>query len=482
MELYLSPKVVGKGPKARTACGSSAYRSCDKIIDNTGRVHDYRHKGGYVAGDIELPEGAPSELRDRQTLWSRHEKKDIRKDAELFREITVALPNELDHVGAGNVMRELSKILTDKGMCVQWDIHDTTKEGQRNLHGHMMVTMRELLPDGTFGNKNRSWNKYNGGLNVAEILRPEAARLMNEELARIGSSERVEHKSFADRGIDKIPTQHVGVEATAMERKGIKTVKGNRNRYIEWLNQIHAENLRQVEAQTRSGKLEDMISGARAQQDGHEAFKDWDALFAMLRDTRRCRAAMNSELGKISKVISAYEEGNKSYLQWAGCDPESELQRETLRTMQNDLRIKIKEMDITETFLLDSKELYKAHNRAVYTAKKVAWDQYQMDRNRHWMSYCVERLSRLEDYMDYLNNSISLFDVVFNTDEWKNYQTKMGELQLQRIKLKEIYARNRAELKQRKSDLKEHKKEAKKARKEDRKLHVEKAKKDQPER
>lgn len=468
MELYLSPKVVGKGPKGRTACGSSAYRSCDRIIDNTGRVHDYRHKGGYVTGGIELPAGAPEDLRNRQTLWSRHEEKDVRKDAELFREITVALPNELDYEASASVIRQLAKPLTDRGMCVQWDIHDTTKEGQRNLHAHLMVTMRTLQPDGsTFGNKNRSWNRYNGGLNVADLLRPEAARLMNEELARIGSSERVEHESFADRGIDKIPTKHMGVEATAMERKGIKTNKGRRNRYIEWLNQIHAENLRQVETQTQSGRLEDLIAGARAQQGGNEAFKDWDALFAMLRDTRRCRAAMNSELGKLGKVISAYEEGNESYLRWAGCDPESESQKMTIQMMQNDLRIKIKEMDVTEAFLLDSKELYKAHNRAVYTAKKASWDQYQIDRNKRGMAYCTRRLESIQSYMDYLTRSISLFDMIFNTQEYKDYCATMADLRQQERQLREDYARNRANLKQAKKDIKVHQKEAKDAAREE---------------
>lgn len=467
MELYLSPKVVGKGPKGRTACGSSAYRSCDRIIDNAGHIHDYRHKGGYVTGGIELPAGAPEDLRNRQTLWSRHEEKDVRKDAELFREITVALPNELDYEASASVIRQLAKPLTDRGMCVQWDIHDTTKEGQRNLHAHLMVTMRTLQPDGTFGNKNRSWNRYNGGLNIADLLRPEAARLMNEELARIGSSERVEHESFANRGIDKIPTKHMGVEATAMERKGIKTNKGRRNRYIEWLNQIHAENLRQVETQTQSGRLEDLIAGARAQQGGNEAFKDWDALFAMLRDTRRCRAAMNSELGKLGKVISAYEEGNESYLRWAGCDPESESQRMTIQMMQNDLRIKIKEMDVTEAFLLDSKELYKAHNRAVYTAKKASWDQYQIDRNKRGMAYCTRRLESIQSYMDYLTRSISLIDIIFNTQEYKDYCATMADLRQQERQLREDYARNRANLKQAKKDIKVHQKEAKEAAREE---------------
>ena len=465
MELYLSPKVVGKGAKGRTACGSAASRSCERIVDNTGRVHNYTRKGGYVTGGVELPKGAPEELRDRQTLWSRHEKKDIRKDAELFREITVALPNELDYVANANVMRKLSQLLTDKGMCVQWDIHDTTKAEQRNLHGHMMITMRELLPDGTFGNKNRSWNKYNGGLNIAEILRPAAARLMNEELAKIGSAERVEHKSFADRGIDKIPTQHMGVAATAMERKGVETNKGNRNKYIKWLNEIHAENLRQVESQTSTGNLEDLIAGARAQQGGNEAFKDWDALFAMLRDTRRCRAAMNREAGKIGKVLSAYEKNDTRYLEWAGCEPGNDLQKLRLQEMQNDLRIAIKQMDVTEKLLLDSKDVYKAHNQVVYTSRKVDWDKYQIERNKRWMHSCLKRLESLESYADYLKRHITVFDAILNTGEWKRYCRTMNELQERREWLRESYAKTRAELKQHKADLKEHKKEAKQAKK-----------------
>lgn len=465
MEMHLGVDVVGKGPKGRTACGSAAYRSCQKIIDNAGRVHDYRRKGGYVIGGVELPEGASEELLDRQTLWRRHEEKDIRKDAELFREVTVALPNELDYIASANVIRSLAKLLTDRGMCVQWDIHDTTKEGQRNLHAHMMVTMRSLQLDGTFGNKNRSWNKYNGGLNIADLLRPEAARLMNEELAKIGSTEHVEHKSYVDRGIDKIPTKHIGVVATAMERKGKKTNKGRWNRYIDALNEIHAENMRQAESQTQLGSLEDLLEGARAQQGGNEAFKDWDALFAMLRDTRRCRAAMQTELKKIGKVVSAYERKDTGYLKWAGCDPDSQSQRETLEMMQNDLRIKIKEMDVTEDFILDSKELFKAHNRVAYIARKVAWDQYQMDRDKRWMSYCIKRLDSIDSYMEYLNRSVTLLDAILNTADWKKYCDTMGDLMAQRVKLQESYKQTRANLKQRKADLKEHKREAKIAKK-----------------
>lgn len=122
-------------------------------------------------------------------------------------------------------------------------------------------------------------------------------------------------------------------------------------------------------------------------------------------------------------------------------------------------------MDITEQMLLNSKDVYKAHNRAVYTADKVEWDKYQVDRNKRWMSYCIKRVKSLESYMSYLNRSISLFDVVFETDEWKKYRTKMDELQKQRSELKESFVKTRAELKKNKTDLKEHKKEAREAKK-----------------
>ena len=74
--------------------------------------------------------------------------------------------------------------------------------------------------------------------------------------------------------------------------------------------------------------------------------------------------------------------------------------------------------------------------------------------------------------MEYLNRSISLFDAIFNTDEWKKYQTTMNDLQRQRRDLKESYARTRAELKENKTNLKEHKKEAKAAEKAVRKVPV----------
>lgn len=481
MELHLEIKAVGKGAKGRTACGSSAYRACDRLIDNAGNVHDYSHKGGYVAGGIELPQGASEELRDRQTLWSRHEKRDVRKDAELFREITLALPNEFSYSSAEKAVRDLCGELTKLGMCVQWDIHDTSRvvnaEGKtvakgkvqegdghveiRNLHVHMMVTMRELLPDGTFGKKNRSWNRYNGGLNFAELLRPRAAEILNDELARNGSSEHVECESYADRGIDKIPQRHMGVAAAAMERRGVETAVGKRNRYIDWLNQIHAQNLREAESHKR--KLDSLIAKAQNTKDGQEVFKDWDALFALLRDIRRAKAALKSEQGKLAKVISAYEEGNNDYLKWTGFDPDNAALRLALRETQEENSIKICQLELAEELILDSKELFKAHNKVVYTSNKAAWDQYQIERKGRRLAHYQRRMKSLGNYASHLRREVSLLDALFNTAEYQEYLLKVRSLEAERAKVWEEYQRTKNDIQQHKQDLKQHKADLKDA-------------------
>lgn len=469
MELHMSHKVVSKGDRGRTACGSAAYRSCTKIVDNDGNVHDYDRKTGHVAGGIELPQGAPEELRDPQTLWQRHELKDVRKDAQLFREIDLAFPNEFSYSSCERLLRTLCTKLTGRGMCVQWDIHDVTnKEGQRNLHAHLMVTMRELLPDGTFGNKNRAWNKFNGGLNIAEILRPEAARLMNEELQRIGSAEHVEYESFADRGIDKIPTTHVGVVATAMENKGEATDRGTNRRYIEWLNEIHQENVKESKANIR--RLDALIQKAEQTEDGNEIYREWDAMFAYLRDVRRGRAAIAGELKRLDKVAAAYENEDRNYLIWAGCNPDNPSQELSVDHMRSELRKMDEELSYAEQMMLKHKGILKVHNQTIYISNKVEWDQYQLDRKKRSINYFIRRTKNLDSYIRHIRQNVSLFDVIFKTEEYQAYRDKLDELETQRGRLRAEYIKTREEIEQHKLDLKQHKKEAKEAKRAQKKI------------
>lgn len=301
MELHLSPKVVNKGPRGRTACGSAAYRSCSRIVDNNGIIHNFKRKAGYVTGGIELPAGAPSELRDPQTLWQRHEAKDVRKDAQLFREIEMAFPNELDTEAQIRIIKSLMQPLVDQGMCYQWDIHNAKKKNKpENKHVHIMLTMRELNADGTFGNKVREWNRFNGGMNIADLLRPEAARLMNVELQAIGSAERVEHESFESRGIDRVPTKHVGVAGIAMEQRGELSYRAEMRRITQELNNEH---ITYVERMKRLREARATLHNAISQRDGERA-----SLFDKINSAEKIASETASEEIKESVLEDVYQE------------------------------------------------------------------------------------------------------------------------------------------------------------------------------
>lgn len=212
----------------RTCTGSAAYRAGEKLTDLQGNVHDYTRKQNVVFSDIMLPKGASHKLKDRETLWNSSESAEKRKDAQLYRDTDVAFPNSFTYEDCIWCMRLFCyDNFTTKGMCVDYAIHDTTNpDGQRNLHGHIMLTMRDLNEDGlTFGKKNRSWNEHD----LEEVWRKDFCDIINIKL-REKEKEQWDHRSYKRQGKDIEPMKHEGVVATALKRKGkdMPVVKENR--------------------------------------------------------------------------------------------------------------------------------------------------------------------------------------------------------------------------------------------------------------
>ena len=75
------------------------------------------------------------------------------------------------------------------------------------------------------------------------IIRKRAAwaDACNRALERIGRPERIDHRSYVRQGVQKIPTVHMGVAATQIERRGLVTEKGTINREITAQNRLLKE-------------------------------------------------------------------------------------------------------------------------------------------------------------------------------------------------------------------------------------------------
>ena len=264
---HWTTKIVSRN-KGKTAVAASAYISGTKL-ENTwdGVTHDYTRKRHVIYTEVMLPPNAPPEYSDRYVLWNSVEWNETKGNAQLARSIEFALPAELSHEQNIALLRRfVQENFVDKGMCADVAFHD---KGDGNPHAHILLTMRPLTSDGKWGDKsrleyildadgNRIPAKQKGRWKTRKVYttdwddrgnavcwRAAAAVAINEALREAGFTQGfVDPRSYADQGVQRIPMVHEGPDARAMEKRGIPTEVGERNREIRQQNKL----LSQLEA------------------------------------------------------------------------------------------------------------------------------------------------------------------------------------------------------------------------------------------
>ena len=215
---HFSAKVIARA-NGSSALAAAAYRSASRLHDQRlDRHHDFSNKAGVVHSEILLPEGAPQEFADRATLWNAVERAELRKDAQLAREVEFAIPRELDQVEGIRLARDfVSNEFVSRGMIADLNVHwDMGADGQPKPHAHVMLTMREVGEDG-FGAKVRDWNRTD----LLEHWREAWAAHVNQRLAELDIDARVDHRSLEAQGIDLEPQHKIGPAASRMAGEGL---------------------------------------------------------------------------------------------------------------------------------------------------------------------------------------------------------------------------------------------------------------------
>lgn len=232
---HLSAKVISRG-KGQSAIASAAYRSGEKLHDErTGETKFYNRD---VQPDtlILAPSHSPEWVTDRERLWNEVEKAEKRVNSQLAREFEISLPRELSHAQQKELIKSYAQEqFVNQGMVADIAIH---RDDKNNPHAHVMLTTREISPDG-FTNKNRDWNNRK----QLENWREQWSLYANKTMEREGVNERIDHRSFKDQGKEELPTQHLGHQAHAMEQKGIRTERGDYNREVQAYNKELRQNI-----------------------------------------------------------------------------------------------------------------------------------------------------------------------------------------------------------------------------------------------
>ena len=402
-----------------SAVGASAYRS-GEILKNEydGITHDFTRKRGIVHTEILLPPHAPPDFADRSTLWNAVEKIEKAKNSQLAREIEVALPVELDREKQIQLVREYVQAnFVSDGMCADIAIHDK-KNG--NPHAHIMLTMRPLEQSGEWGAKSKKeyildkngqriklkngsfktrkvdltdWNDKD----KAELWRQAWADVTNKYLAGQNIPQRIDHRSYERQGVEQIPTVHMGVAATQMERRGIVTEKGGKNRLIREQNRLLKEVKRRI------AELGKWVKEKSAEKDNQSVnpfhsvpvhSPQPPTLLELLNTAMQQAGQPNSRYGKI-KDLKSFAKA-VSFLQGNSISTLSELQ-ETLTKMKKRYWNTNSEIKQTEKLLHERKELI---NQA---------ENYLQYREYH-KAYKQTKPKKQEDYAERYRTELALYD------------------------------------------------------------------------
>lgn len=262
---------------------------------------------------VSLPASAPERWRDRSTLWNEVERTESSARAQLCRRVEVALPVELARTAQIKLARGIAGYFVSQGMVVDACVHDAIDGHNPHLHmlmplracdgnGFLPKAVNEYLVRGASGDGRwmtaRELRVANGDANVwskvyryrhdgerlqltaseaedlggcrrlgktpvqrsrylvdwndhgkAEEWRASIAALCNGELTAAGKTERVDHRSYARRGVDKIPTQHEGPAAFAIECRARRLQSSRGRRYRP----VTARRLQNDRARRRNG-------------------------------------------------------------------------------------------------------------------------------------------------------------------------------------------------------------------------------------
>jgi Ti-type conjugative transfer relaxase TraA len=278
---HLHVKVIGR-KSGSSAVASAAYRSASRLRDERlDRSHDFSGKRGVVHSEVMLPGNAPQAWSDRERLWNDVEAFEVRKDAQLAREVEFALPREMSEAQGIELARYFARAeFVERGMIADLNVHwDMAEDGMPKPHAHVMLTMRAVDENG-FGQKVRDWNRTE----MVERWRERWAEIANERLAELDIDARIDHRSLEAQGIALQPQSQIGasakrIEDRGIERQGSEADRAAMHREIARSNgaQIIADPSMELDAITRQQSTftqRDMARFAHRHSDGIDQFNE----------------------------------------------------------------------------------------------------------------------------------------------------------------------------------------------------------------
>lgn len=329
---HLSAQVLGRGKRrnqdgsmrkrADNAVAAAAYRSGTTLTcERTEEIHQYAGRRGVAHTEIMTPEGSADWLKDRAKLWNAVERMETRKDAQVARELNMALPHEVSHAERVELVRSfVQEQFVSQGMVADIALHDPVAEkgdDSRNFHVHIMLTLRQATATGLRSVKTREWNSRG----LVDVWRTAWEQHTNRVLALAGRGERVDRRTLqaqredaqqrGDRAaalrLEREPEIHVGAKPRTMARQGKTPVSRQRtvgaHRTDDWRHHMRRGDVEAAREATRAAWLKKRREEAKAARDA-ATLQRW----AEQPERPRGRVLSGAERDRAVRVLSREEQ------------------------------------------------------------------------------------------------------------------------------------------------------------------------------
>lgn len=248
---------ISETGNVRSTIAAAAYRSGELLRDYRDGTEKFYPRRVAPEAFLLCPENAPEWARNREQLWNTVEQFEKAYNAQLAREINIALPIELPKSEQTKLALEFcQKNFVDKGMVADIAIH---RDKDENPHFHVMLTLRQIgldgkfmpkckkvyeldkngnkipLPSGDFKSHRENLTNWNDKETLKE-WRKSWQDIANQYLEKNGFSERICCKSYSEQNIQLLPTVHEGPEVHKAILRNQETEIGNYNQQVKKYN------------------------------------------------------------------------------------------------------------------------------------------------------------------------------------------------------------------------------------------------------
>lgn len=249
--------------EGRSAVGGLAYRRGSKMSCNvTGKKFDFRKKEEVIYSEF-IPANCDKRVHDLASikkLFEQIETTEKHPRATLGREIECALPKELTPAQQVALSKSFISRLREEAKANNsfFDFSIHAKDG--NHHAHIAMSERDLEEvNGIYG-LSKTKRRDHHDKKFVEICRKIWEEETNSALKAVGIKQRVDRRTLAAQGVERIPTLHEG------KSRHIK--RGERKMINEKIKDTNVQILEQAEKEkAEAEKLKKRTAAALAREE-----------------------------------------------------------------------------------------------------------------------------------------------------------------------------------------------------------------------